>query len=204
MGEFQSASRDHAGPLRICVTGAECTGKTTLALELARHYAAPIVREFSREYFTEKHARGDANVHMSDIVKVTAEQARIEDQAAKWTGPLIVCDTDVLTTAIWCEAYLHERCSDIIGLAAERRRAGKGIDLYLLCAPDIAFIPDALRTSGERRGIMHEVFRTRLAESESPFVEVGGSIRQRVAAAIDAIELLRAERIPASSRARVR
>ena len=37
-------------PLVVVVTGSECTGKTTLALELADRYAAPCSPEFAREY----------------------------------------------------------------------------------------------------------------------------------------------------------
>lgn len=194
MGDSESTPRQSAGPLRVCVTGAECTGKTTLALELARHYAAPIVREYSRDYFAEKHARGDASVHTSDILKVTAGQAQLEDLTAQWTGPFIVCDTDVLTAAIWCETYLHDRCADVVAIDKARRLEGKGIDLYLLCAPDIPFVPDSLRTSGERRVMMHEVFREKLSQSGAQCIEVSGGPRQRLAAAIEAVEKLLSER----------
>ena len=39
-----------ARPFRVCLTGAESTGKTELAKELAAHFSAPCVPEFSREY----------------------------------------------------------------------------------------------------------------------------------------------------------
>src|SRR3954451_731501 len=35
---------------RVCLIGPECTGKTTLAEELSRHFRAPWVPEFAREY----------------------------------------------------------------------------------------------------------------------------------------------------------
>src|SRR5436305_357207 len=38
------------GPFRVCLTGAESTGKTELAKELAAHFGAPYVPEFSRQY----------------------------------------------------------------------------------------------------------------------------------------------------------
>lgn len=182
-----------AQPLRICVTGAECTGKTSLALELARHYAAPIVREYCRDYFAEKLARGDASVHTADIVRVAAEQARREDQAALWTGPLIVSDTDVFTLTVWSPLYLHERRPEIDALAESRRTEGMGPDLYLLCTPDFPFVPDEVRTSREMRDRMHPIYRERLDEAGVRWVEVGGTQRKRLSDSIAAVEQLFAE-----------
>lgn len=181
---------DRSGPLRICVIGAECTGKTSLALALARHYAAPIVREQCRDYFAVKLARGDASVHTSDVLRVASEQARREDQAAMWTGPLIVCDTDVFTIAVWHPLYLHERRAEIDALAATRRAEGKGIDLYLVCLPDFPFIPDEVRSSTDVRARMHTVYLERLDEAGLPYIEMHGGQRKRLAAAIKAVDKL--------------
>ena len=35
---------------RVVITGAESTGKTTLARQLAAHFEAPISREFVRDF----------------------------------------------------------------------------------------------------------------------------------------------------------
>lgn len=193
MGESESAREPRSGPLRVCVTGAECTGKTTLALGLARYYAAPLVREYSRDHFGAKLARGDASVHTADILKVIAEQARLEDQAAQWTGPVIVCDTDVFTTATWY-GYMHQQRPEIDAIARERRRNGQGIDLYIVCSPDIPFEVDNVHTSEEIRNSMHPVFLERLKEEGLPFVVVSGKPAKRTAAAIKAVESLLARR----------
>lgn len=189
MGESNLEQQAGFGPLRVCVTGAECTGKTTLAMALARHYAAPIVREYCRDYFTEKLATGDPRVNTADIVRITAEQARREDNAAMWSGPVIICDTDVFTVTTWSPLYLHERMKpELDELVAQRRRDGKGIDLYLLCAPDIPFEVDGLRTGGQLRTEMHPVFLERLSERRLPFVEVSGNQSKRFANAVRAID----------------
>jgi hypothetical protein len=52
-----ATSRDDSGESRVLVvtvTGSECTGKTTLARDLARHFDAVWVPEFAREYLDEK------------------------------------------------------------------------------------------------------------------------------------------------------
>ncbi len=178
------------GPLRVCVTGPECTGKTTLALELARRYSAPLVREYAHEYFTAKHAQGDASVRTADILAVTAQQARLEDQAALWTGPLIICDTDVFTVAIWYTRYIHDRSPAVDKLAESRRTEGRGIDLYLLCAPDIPFTPDGLRSTSELRSTMYPVFTERLVEAGYRFTVISGTPKERLATAVEAIDRL--------------
>lgn len=189
MGESNLEGRAGSGPLRICVTGAECTGKTTLAMALARHYSAPIVREYCRDYFSEKLACGDASVHTADIVRITTEQARREDAAAMWSGPLIICDTDVFTVTTWSPLYLHERMKpELDAMVTQRRLDGRGIDLYLLCSPDIPFQVDGLRTGGQLRKEMHPVFLERLGEKQLPFVEVSGKPSKRFADSLKAID----------------
>lgn len=194
MGELHSTSPRRTGLLRVCVTGAECTGKTELALALGRHYSAPVVPDVTRDHFMEKVSHGDPTVHTSDVLRIVERQAELIDRASRWTGPLIVCDTDVLTTAIWCEAFLPDRCADLHAIDAARRAEGKGVDLYVLCAPDIPFVPDELRSTAERRAEMHERYRARLASAGVPIVEVSGELAHRLRTAIGAIDALIAQR----------
>ena len=156
--------------LRVCTTGAECTGKTTLARALGEALGAPVVEEFSRGYFAEKLTRGDASVFPGDIVRVIAEQSRREDAVAQVAGPLMICDTDIFTVAIWHERYLGGRRPEIDQLARMRIEQGAGMDLYLLCLPDFPFAPDEVRTGEPLRTSMHEVFVERLEESGVPFI----------------------------------
>ncbi len=174
--------------MRVCVIGAECTGKTTLAHELGEHYKAPVVEEYGREYFCEKLARGDASVFTGDLVRVVAEQSRREDAVWRSAGPLMICDTDVLTVAIWHERYLGGRRPEIDQLAQMRIDQGAGMDLYLLCEPDFEFVPDEIRTGEPLRHAMQEVFEARLREWGRPFVHISGSPEIRLATAIAAID----------------
>ena len=174
--------------MRVCVTGAECTGKTSLARALGEHYGVPIVEEYGREYFSEKLARGDASVFPGDLVRVVAEQARREDEMWQFTAPLLICDTDVLSVAIWHERYLGGRRAEVDQLAQMRIDQGAGMDLYLLCAPDFPFVPDEVRTGEHLRQAMHQVFLERLRESDRRFVIVSGSPDERLATAVAAID----------------
>jgi len=176
--------------LRVCVTGVECTGKTTLAEGLGEHFGAPVVPEFGREYFASKLERGDATVFPGDLVRVIAEQSRREDTTARMADQLMICDTDVFTVAVWHERYLGGRRPEIDQLADMRREQGAGIDLYLLCLPDFAFVPDDVRTGEPLRTAMHEVFIERLVQTDRRFLPVGGTIEVRLAVSIEAISNL--------------
>lgn len=189
MGESHN-SRGGFGPLRICVTGPECSGKSTLALALARHYRAPVVHEYGKDHFTDKLRLGDPRVHTGDLLKVITEQSRLEDNAAAWTGPVIICDTDALTVTIWAPVYLGERHPHLEAFVHERRSAGKGIDLYLLCQPDIPFEADGIRVGDAHRKSMYPTFVDRLVEEGVPFKELSGSAEKRLADAIQVVDAL--------------
>lgn len=166
-------------PLRICVTGAECTGKTTLAEELGHRLGAPVMHESVRAYFAEKAKAGDASVYAGDIVRIVDMQVRTEERAPH-DAPLVILDTDVFTIAIWHERWLGRRYEELDRLA-ERRQASPDshVDLYVLAGADIPFVYDGVRGSEEERAEMQPLFRQRLRDTGRDFVEVSGSVAER-------------------------
>ena len=176
--------------IRVCVTGAECSGKTTLARDLARRFEAPLVEEYGREYFARKIATGDATVFPGDLVRVIGEQSRREDLVASKHPDLMICDTDVFTVAVWHERFLGGRRPEIELLADMRCDEGAGMDLYFLCVPDFPFVPDEIRTGEPLRTAMHEVFVRKLAEKNCPYVELQGPHEGRLAKASAEIQRL--------------
>jgi nicotinamide riboside kinase len=176
--------------IRVCATGAECTGKSSLARDLASRFEAPLVEEYNRTYFTRKMATGDATVFAGDLVRVIGEQSRREDLVAAEHPELMICDTDVFTVAVWHERYVGGRKREIDLLAELRREEGAGMDLYLLCAPDFPFAPDEVRTGEPLRTAMHGVFRERLEEMGYPYVELTGPHAERQSKAITEIQRL--------------
>lgn len=179
---------------RVCLTGAECTGKSSLAATLAEHYDATLVPECSRMHFEAKLSRGDAMVTTGDVVNVVRLQAECEDNGAKVAQQLLICDTDVFTIAVWNERYLLTRSLEADLLAEDRNQGAGRIDLYLLCAPDIPWVPDGLRSHSELREEMHTLFRHRLEETGRPHLIIEGDPQARLSAAVSAIDALLAER----------
>jgi NadR type nicotinamide-nucleotide adenylyltransferase len=163
---------------KIVLTGSESSGKTELAGRLARHFDAPVSTEFVRAYAVTHPTLG-----FSDHGPIAKGQMAAEDEAIARARDLVILDTDLVSTVVYCEHYFGV-CPPWIEDEA-RKRAG---DLYLLMKPDIPWMPDGVRDRGDRREEMHELFRTRLVALDLPFVEIGGEREERLAAGIQAIE----------------
>jgi NadR type nicotinamide-nucleotide adenylyltransferase len=172
--------------MRIAVTGSECTGKTTLATSLARHFRVPLVPEAARE-FVRLHQRppvaGDvgtiARMHLASVARAgTARPA------------LLVLDTDLLSTLVYGQHYYGATPAWI---DAELRR--RPADLYLLADTDVPWIADgAQRDRGQRRDEMQSLFRAALEKRELPFVTVRGAPDARLCAGVAAVGRARRRR----------
>jgi NadR type nicotinamide-nucleotide adenylyltransferase len=170
---------------RVVLIGSECTGKTTLAQRLAEHYGVEWVPEFVREYAEQKGRALD----FSDHGPIARGQMALEDEyqsrAATGTASVLLQDTDLLSTAVYC-AHYYNRCPLWIRQAAQTRRP----DLYLLLDVDLPWTPDPVRDRGHLRAELHALFRDAVERSRVPFVVVSGDADQRFATARAAIDAL--------------
>ena len=167
--------------IKVVLTGSESTGKTQLAQQLGRHFNAPVAEEFVRRYATGKGAPLD----FADHGPIAKGQMESEDAAIARARDLVILDTDLVSTVVYCEHYFG-RAPEWIAEEA-RRRAGS---LYLLLATDIPWQADGVRDRGDRRDEMHSLFRAKLQAFALQFVEISGERPERFAAAVQAIEAL--------------
>ena len=167
--------------IRIVLTGSECTGKTTLAEALALHYRTGLVPEFVRGYAEQ---RGGI-IELSDHAPIARGQIALEDSYIARGGRLLIQDTDLLSTVVYCRHYFG-MCEAWIEEAAVTRRP----DLYLLCEPDIPWVADGVRDRGHMREEMQSLFRDAVRASGVPFVEIRGERDQRLQCATQAIDRL--------------
>ena len=169
--------------IRVAVTGSECTGKTTLAKDLAMHYGATWVPEYARQFVLEK---GSSPVY-ADVDVIARGQLALEDEhLAAATSPLLIQDTDLLSTIVYSRHYYGD-CPGWI----EPALRGRVPDLYLLAGIDVPWAPDGdQRDRGDRREEMQDLFRRALTEGGFPFVEIHGDRDVRLKAATSAIGAL--------------
>lgn len=169
---------------RVCVVGAESTGTTTLAQDLAAHYGVPWVPEYGRRFCDEQGLPvAEIRWRTEHFATIATTQQADEDAAARLGPTLLVCDTDALATSVWHERYLGAASPEVARIAAARRYA-----LYLLTSDDVPFVQDGTRDGEHLRGWMTQRFREVLAAREEPWLEVRGSREERLAAAVAAVD----------------
>ena len=195
---------------RVVVLGAESTGKSTLAAELARRLRARggafgltrWVPEYGRQYTVDFIARERGRAQLegrpppaleelawpsSGFEEIAAEQNRLEDEAARAGGPVLLCDTDAFATSVWHERYVGKRSPAVEALA-------RAHPLYLLTHPDdVPFAQDGLRDGERIRHWMTQVFVERLTATGRRWSWLRGSREQRLTAAVDTVDALLAE-----------
>jgi len=163
---------------RVVLIGSESVGKTTLAQRLGEHFGVPVAAEFVRAYAAE---RGN-KLGFGDHGAIARGQMASEDAAIARAKDLVILDTDLVSTVVYCEHYFG-MCPDWIKDEARKRAA----DLYLVLKPDVPWEADGVRDRGEQRAEMHALFVGKLKAMGLNCVELPGEGEVRLAAAIKAI-----------------
>jgi NadR type nicotinamide-nucleotide adenylyltransferase len=173
-------------PARVVLIGPECTGKTWLAGELAARHGVPWAPEHAREYV----ARHDAALTYADVDPIGRGQRAGEDaaiaRAAAGGAPLVVLDTDLVSTMVYSRHY-YGACPEWIEEEAARRRG----ELYLLHHVDVEWVANGRqREQPERREELFERFRSTLAGLGARVADVVGPWDERRRLAVGAIDRL--------------
>lgn len=166
---------------RIVLTGSESVGKTTLAGMLAAHFGVEFVPEFVREYAAEKGAPLDFRDH-GPIAK---GQVALENSYIARAGSLLLFDTDLVSTVVYCHHYFG-RCPAFIEEAAVARLATR----YLLLDIDVPWVADGVRDREERRSEVQALFIDTLARFGASVTTIRGTWPERLDAAVRTIDAL--------------
>lgn len=165
---------------RVCVIGPESTGKTVLAGRLAAHFGTKLVAEYARGYI-DLHG----GPKPEDFAVFARAQAASELALARQANRVLICDSDVFTTALYHELYVGG-CPQYLTEAAEASR----YDLYLLTCPDTPYVADAQRNHPGRRDWFFRRCRERLDGRKARYAVIKGGWEERFAAARAAVEEL--------------
>ncbi|MBQ8099968.1 MAG: ATP-binding protein [Paludibacteraceae bacterium] len=126
--------------MRIGIIGPESSGKSTLGQRLAQETGGTYVEEYARRY-VEQSGRPYTQ---EDVLRIARRQ--IEEIRAEYERQPVYFDTELIVTKVWlidkygsCPPWIEE---------ALRRYP---MDRYLICAPDLPFVPDPVRENPHRR-----------------------------------------------------
>jgi nicotinamide riboside kinase len=179
----------------IAIVGAESSGKSTLAAELARRIALDTgltcihVDEYLRTWC--ERAQRTPHVHEQRAIAQT-QQDRIASAAER--HDVVVADTTALMVAVYSRLVYDDRSLDAWAGEAHAALATH----TLVTALDLPWVPDGLQRDGPHvRGPVDAVVRELLAAHGIGWSLVSGLGQARTESALDAVApLLRARAAP--------
>ncbi len=166
---------------RIVLTGAECTGKSTLAQALSCHYGEPWTTEFVRGYVDQL----DRELIQADLEEIFCGQIATEDADWAKSQRFVIHDTNLLSSIIYANHYFETTFDWVNEALLERKYT-----LYLLCSPEgIPWEEDPGQRDGlNAREELHSVFKESLEKLKLPYFQLNGDRPLRLCKAIKAID----------------
>ncbi len=178
--------QEPANCIKVVLFGPESTGKTTLSRHLARYYNSVWVPEYARTYLQNVWNNERRTCESKDLLPIAIGQMTLENSLAKKTDSVLVCDTDLLETKVYSEAYYSGTCNPILDEYAVENT----YDLYFLSYIDVPWEEDDLRDKPNERNRMFKAFEDALIKYNRPYVLLKGSKKQRLEEAVKHIDKL--------------
>lgn len=162
---------------RVCLCGAESTGKSTLAPRLAAQFGGIVVREYGRTW-----AEANGTEFRRQDLRTIADGQIATRLGAEMSGPrMIVEDTDIVMTSVWSTMLFGSPDAELADIPATG-------DMYLLFEPDTVWVDDGTRLfGGAARQRFHDAIVAELADRCITPVIIGGDWDARLAAAVAAV-----------------
>lgn len=165
---------------KILFTGAESTGKSTIAASMAKRYGVEYTKEYGRELWEER--RGDLTyedflrIGRTQMARESEAGARaVMDRSSQYSA--VMCDTSPLTTLFYCLHFYGRAEPKLYKLAKNSLKNYKKI---YLCTPDFEFVQDGTRQDKEFQTKMHLWLRDFLVGHVIPFEELTGTNDERM------------------------
>ncbi|MDB4292045.1 ATP-binding protein [Maribacter sp.] len=172
--------------IKVVLFGPESTGKTTLSEQLARHYNTVWVAEYAREYLQKKWNNERKTCEPQDLLPIAEGQMKLENTLSVKATDVLICDTDLLETKVYSEAYYIGNCDPTL----EKYALENSYDLYFLTYIDVPWVGDDLRDKPNEREKMFEYFKGTLEKYNRNFVILRGDKKTRLQTAITHINQL--------------
>ncbi len=172
--------------VKVVLFGPESTGKTTLSEQLARHYNTVWVPEYARRYLQEKWNNERKTCEPKDLLPIAEGQMWLENKLTPKATQVLICDTDLLETKVYSEAYYVGSCDPIL----EKYALQNTYDLYFLTYIDVPWEKDDLRDKPNAREEMFLYFKHTLEKYNRPYVLLKGGKKERLQEAVKHIDSL--------------
>ena len=156
---------------KVGIIGPESTGKSTLATYLAHRYNGVLVPEYAREYMEERACAcaytyedveniAREQVRQLQALQANAHRSRNEDKKSEF----VFFDTELIITKVW---FLHKfgSCPDFLSEAIQ----AYPMDVYLLCYPDMEWIPDPVRENPDIREYLFDWYEREIQALDIPY-----------------------------------
>jgi len=151
---------------KIVFTGPECSGKTQLSKQVAKHFSLIWVKEYARQYLNNL----GRLYNYSDLKKIAQGQLNLEKQYSN--NDFLICDTNLQVIKLW-SIIKFSKCDPFI-LNNQDHQA-----LYVLCKPDFEWVFDPLREDPKKRDQIFNYYKKDLKENGMDFIIVEGSNNKR-------------------------
>ncbi len=155
---------------RVCVTGTESTGKTTLVEKLAIHYKTIHVPDYSR-YYIDQILRPYNEFDVLEIARGIIEQ---EDKMLQQANRLLFSDNDLVNIKIWLQfnkwpvpAWLNDQILK------------RKFHMYLFCDIDLPWVADNQRSNPNLRDELFAAFISELTAIQANVKFVSGNLSER-------------------------
>jgi len=157
--------------MRIVITGAESSGKSSLTQHLGKVFELPYALEYARYYLAENGPEYD----LEQLRNMCRLHLNYQQEKVPISAPCGIFDTDLINYKIWAEEVFG-CCPAEISTGIERESS----HVYLLCKPDLPWESDPLRENPYELQRLYQRHFDEIIRLKRPYEEVEGSGRERM------------------------
>ena len=172
--------------IKVVLFGPESTGKTTLSKELSKHYDTVWAPEYARAYLQKKWNDVATICEIEDIIPIAIGQTKLENDLLSKANKILFCDTNILETKVYAEAYYKNYSNKALDKAVENLK----YTLYFLTDIDVPYEEDDLRDRPNQRQEMFDTFKESLEKYHCRYQVLSGSLEERLIRAKKTIDTL--------------
>lgn len=165
--------------IKIAICGPECTGKTTLAKQLAEHFNTVCIPEFAYNYLQQKKDVNQKKYQKEDLLPIAFGQTNLENEGLKSAKTLLFTDTNLMVTKVFSDIQYGDT-DPVLEKAAKKHK----YDLFFLTDIDVPWQKNDLRDTPTDREKTLQVFEENLIKFNKPYIKIAGSKEKRFQKAV--------------------